>query len=140
VKKANIEQLKVSVARPGVTRKSFSGEGATLAWGTLTPGHEPRPHTHPHEQIVYIVSGHGTFTVGEETTEVRPGDMLVVPSGVLHYAVAAGDEPMIDLSVFNPRRDDYYAIDEALWREGLIFGTRGSGPGSGAGNCCSGRS
>jgi quercetin dioxygenase-like cupin family protein len=112
VKKANIDELKVSVARPGVTRKSFSGAGATLAWGSLTPGHEPRPHTHPHEQIVYIVSGHGTFTVGEETAEVGQGDMLVVPSGVLHYAVAAGDEPMIDLSVFNPRRDDYYAIDE----------------------------
>jgi quercetin dioxygenase-like cupin family protein len=112
VKKANIDELKVSVARPGVTRKSFSGEGATLAWGELTPGHEPRPHTHPHEQIVYIVSGHGTFTVGEETAEVRPGDMLVVPSGVLHYAVAAGEEPMVDLSVFNPRREDYYAADE----------------------------
>jgi quercetin dioxygenase-like cupin family protein len=112
VKKANIDELKESVARPGVTRKSFSGTGATLAWGSLTPGHEPRPHTHPHEQIVYIVSGHGTFTVGEDTAEVSQGDMLVVPSGVLHYAVAAGDEPMIDLSVFNPRRDDYYAIDE----------------------------
>jgi quercetin dioxygenase-like cupin family protein len=112
VKKANIDELKVSVARPGVTRKSFSGEGATLAWGELSPGHEPRPHTHPHEQIVYIVAGHGTFTVGEETTEVQQGDMLVVPSGVLHYAVAAGDQPMVDLSVFNPRRDDYYAIDE----------------------------
>ena len=112
MKKANIDQLKVSVARSGVTRKSFSGEGATLAWGSLTPGHEPRPHTHPHEQIVYIVSGHGTFTVGEETAEVGPGDMLVVPSGVLHFAGAAGDEPMVDLSVFNPRRDDYYAIDE----------------------------
>ena len=61
---------------------------------------------------MYIVSGRGTFTVGEETTEVGQGDMLVVPSGVLHYAIAAGDEPMIDLSVFNPRRDDYYAIDE----------------------------
>jgi hypothetical protein len=31
---------------------------------------------------------------------------------VLHYAVAAGEEPMVDLSVFTPRRDDYYAIDE----------------------------
>jgi quercetin dioxygenase-like cupin family protein len=84
VKKANIDDLKVAQARPGVTRWSFSGEGATLAWGSLTPGHEPRPHTHPHEQIVYIVSGRGTFTVGEETAEVRPGDMLVVPSGVRH--------------------------------------------------------
>jgi quercetin dioxygenase-like cupin family protein len=113
VKKANIDELKVAQARPGVTRRSFSGAGATLAWGELTPGHQPRPHTHPHEQIVYIVSGHGTFTVGDETAEVEQGDMLVVPSGVLHYAVAAGDEPMVDLSVFNPRREDYYAADES---------------------------
>lgn len=112
MKKANIDELKVSDVRPGVTRRSFSGAGATLAWGTLSPGHEPRPHTHPHEQIVYIVSGHGTFTVGGETADVAQGDMLVVPPGVLHHAVAAGDEPMVDLSVFNPRRDDYYAADE----------------------------
>ena len=112
MKKSNLNELKVSDVRPGVTRRSFSGAGATLAWGTLSPGHEPRPHTHPHEQIVYIVSGHGTFTVADETVDVAQGDMLVVPSGVLHYAVAAGDEPMVDLSVFNPRRDDYYAINE----------------------------
>jgi quercetin dioxygenase-like cupin family protein len=61
---------------------------------------------------VYIVSGHGQFTVGDETADVVAGDMLVVPSGVLHFAVAAGDEPMVDLSVFNPRRDDYFTIDE----------------------------
>lgn len=111
MKKANLDELKEAVARPGVTRKSFSGAGATLAFGTLQPGHEPRPHSHPHEQIVYIVSGHGTFTVGEETAEVKQGDLLVVPSGVEHYAVA-GDEPLVDLSVFNPRREDYYAADE----------------------------
>ena len=112
MKKAKYDELKVSEARPGVTRRSFSGAGATLAWGTLSPGHEPRPHTHPHEQIVYIVSGRGTFTVGDETTDVEQGDMLVVPSGVLHSAVAGGDERMVDLSVFNPRRDAYFAIDE----------------------------
>lgn len=112
MKKSNLDDLKVTDVRPGVTRRSFSGAGATLSWGTLSPGHEPRPHTHPHEQIVYIVSGHGTFTVGEEAVDVTQGDMLVVPSGVPHYAVADGDEPMVDLSVFNPRRDDYYQADE----------------------------
>jgi hypothetical protein len=39
MKKANIDELKVSDVRPGVTRRSFSGAGATLAWGTLSPGH-----------------------------------------------------------------------------------------------------
>jgi quercetin dioxygenase-like cupin family protein len=112
MKKSNLDDLKLTDVRPGVTRRSFSGVGATLSWGTLSPGHEPRPHTHPHEQIVYIVSGQGTFTVGDETVDVRQGDMLVVPSGVLHYAVAGGPEPMVDLSVFNPRREDYYLADE----------------------------
>ncbi|MCL2584355.1 MAG: cupin domain-containing protein [Streptosporangiales bacterium] len=112
MKKSNLKGLKLTDVRPGVTRRSFSGEGATLSWGTLTPGHEPRPHTHPHEQIVYIMSGHGTFTVGDETVDVTEGDMLVVPSNELHYAVAGGDEPMVDLSIFNPRREDYYRADE----------------------------
>jgi mannose-6-phosphate isomerase-like protein (cupin superfamily) len=52
---------------------------------------------------VYIVSGYGTFTVGDETVDIAQGDMLVVPSGMLHYAIAAGDEPMVDLSVFNTK-------------------------------------
>lgn len=112
MKKSNLSGLKQTDVRPGVTRRSFSGEGATLSWGTLTPGHEPRPHTHPHEQIVYIVSGHGTFTVGEETVDVAEGDMLVVPPDELHYAVAGGNDPMVDLSIFNPRREDYYQADE----------------------------
>jgi quercetin dioxygenase-like cupin family protein len=112
MKKSNLDDLTLTDVRPGVTRRSFSGVGATLSWGTLSPGHEPRPHTHPHEQIVYIVSGHDTFTVGDETVDVRQGDLLVVPSGEPHYAVAGGSEPMVDLSIFNPRRDDYYAADE----------------------------
>ena len=43
--------------REGVERKAFSGEGATVSLNRLQPGHEPRPHSHPHEQIVYIMEG-----------------------------------------------------------------------------------
>ena len=39
----------------GVERKAFSGDGATVSLNRLQPGHEPRPHDHPHEQIVYIL-------------------------------------------------------------------------------------
>ena len=47
--------------REGVERKAFSGEGATVSLNRLQPGHEPRPHDHPHEQIVYILSGQIDF-------------------------------------------------------------------------------
>ena len=106
MKKANIDELKLSDVRPGVSRRSFSGEGATLAWGTLSPGHEPRPHTHPHEQIVYIVSGHGQFTVGDETADVTAGDMLVVPSGVLPPLILGNKRS--SLASTSPR-------DKAFW-------------------------
>jgi quercetin dioxygenase-like cupin family protein len=112
MKKRSYDGLKATEVRPGVVRRSFSGAGATLAWTTLAPGHEPRPHTHPHEQIVYILSGRGRFCVGAESTDVEAGDVLVVPPGALHHVETIGEEQLVDLSVFNPRREDYFAADE----------------------------
>jgi len=112
MKKRSLSAMRTTEVRPGVVRRSFSGAGATLAWTTLAPGHEPRPHTHPHEQIVYILSGRGRFRVGDESADVEAGDVLVVPPGVLHHVETTGDEELVDLSVFNPRRDDYLAADE----------------------------
>ena len=60
--------------RTGVERKAFSGEGATVSLNRLQPGHEPRPHDHPHEQIVYILAGQIDFHIGDTVTvrEARP--------------------------------------------------------------------
>ena len=109
MKLGKVEALNTTIARPGVVRRVFSGEHATLAFTTLEPGHEPRPHSHPHEQIVYLLSGRARFTVGGEEAIIGPGDMLVVPPGVEHWAETIGDEPVLDLSVFSPRRDEYAA-------------------------------
>jgi quercetin dioxygenase-like cupin family protein len=113
MKQANYEALRPVVTRPGVTRRSFSGRGTTLAWTALEPGHTPRPHSHPHEQVVYMIAGKARFKVGDEETVLGPGDMLVVPPNVEHWAETIGDEPALDLSVFSPRRDDYAAEEEA---------------------------
>jgi quercetin dioxygenase-like cupin family protein len=113
MKVAHVDKLKPTAVRDGVTRRVFSGDGATLAWTNLEPGHTPRPHSHHFEQIVYIVSGRARFTVGDESVEVGPGDVLLVPPQVEHYAETIGDEACIDLSIFTPRRDEY-AAEEAV--------------------------
>lgn len=113
MKLASVEQLRSKEVRDGVRRQVFTGDGATLAWTTLEPGHTPRPHAHEHEQIVYIISGRARFTVGEETAELGPGDVLLVPGGVEHFAETVGEEPCVDLSIFTPRREEY-AAEEAL--------------------------
>ena len=112
MKLADYDHLRETPVRSGVTRKVFSGDGATLAWTRLEPGHEPRPHSHSYEQIVYIISGRVRFTVGDQSAEIGPGGMLVVPPNVEHYAETIGDEPALDLSIFTPRRDEYAAEEQ----------------------------
>ena len=93
--------------RRGIDRKSFSGEGATLALHTLYPGHEECPHTHPNEQIVYIIDGEVDFHVGDEVIHLGAGELAVVPPNVLHYVVQVGDKPALNLDIFTPARPEY---------------------------------
>lgn len=113
MKVTDFEHMHSTQVRAGVGRRVFTGEGATLAFTTLAPGHEPSPHAHPHEQIVHILAGRCRFTVGDEVAELGPGSVLLVPPGVVHFAETIGDEPVLDLSIFTPRRDDY-AAEEAF--------------------------
>jgi quercetin dioxygenase-like cupin family protein len=93
--------------REGVERKGFSGTGATVALHRLMPGHEPKPHSHPHEQIAYIISGTIRFHVGGTEHLVGPGGLLVVPPNVEHWGEVVGDEPVLNLDVFSPSRPEY---------------------------------
>lgn len=62
-------------------------------------------HSHPHHQLVYVVSGHLRVDVGGRTFEVRAGDSFVVDGGVEHQAWAL--LPSVMLDVFTPTRKDY---------------------------------
>jgi quercetin dioxygenase-like cupin family protein len=93
--------------RPGVDRKGFTGAGATVALHRLMPGHEPKPHSHPHEQIAYIMSGTIRFYIAGEPHLLGPGGLLVVPPNVEHWGEVVGDEPVMNLDVFSPSRPEY---------------------------------
>jgi len=63
-------------------------------------------HSHPHDQLVYVVSGHLAVECGAgERFEVRTGDSFVVRGGVEHQAWAI--LPSFVLDVFTPTRDEY---------------------------------
>src|SRR4029078_7648477 len=49
------ENMPWEPVREGITRKAFSGNGATVALHKLMPKHEPKTHAHSYEQIVYIL-------------------------------------------------------------------------------------
>jgi quercetin dioxygenase-like cupin family protein len=53
-----------------------------------------------------LLEGELTFTIGDQTRTLHPGEMWRIPGGVVHSAVA-GDQPVKALDVFHPIREDY---------------------------------
>ena len=95
--------------RVGANCKSFAGNGATLALHRLAPGHQPRPHQHPNEQIVFILAGKILFHVGDndEQAVISPGGLMVVPRSTMHWGKVVGNEEVLNLDVFMPKRPEY---------------------------------
>ena len=57
-------------------------------------GEGPVLHRHPYEEVFILEAGRATFTVGEETVELEPGQMLVAPANAPHKFVNSGEEPL----------------------------------------------
>ena len=68
------------------------------------PGKGPGPHRHPYDEIQFIQSGRGRWTVNGEEFEAGAGDVLVIKAGEVHGFKCIGDEPLVQLDVhLSPR-------------------------------------
>jgi quercetin dioxygenase-like cupin family protein len=81
---------------------------------TFEPGARTAWHTHPHGQLLQIVSGVGRVQkAGERAVEVRPGDVIWFEPGERHWHGAAPNRTMVHLAV--QRADE--AGKAAAWQE-----------------------
>lgn len=102
-----------------LTRPEDGLERQVLAWSeqmmlvrhTMKPGWKGARHHHPHEQMVYVISGHLRFVRDAEVFELRAGDSVIVPGGVEHEASALADSEVLDF--FTPFRQDYAGTQES---------------------------
>ena len=91
---------------PGLSRKVLAyNDKLFLAEHRMDKGWAGALHRHPHEQIVYIVSGRIRVTCEGKTFDLRAGDTFLVRGGVEHAAAAVEDSLVID--VFTPCREDF---------------------------------
>ncbi|MCH6265939.1 cupin domain-containing protein [Neobacillus citreus] len=63
-------------------------------------------HSHPHEQVSYIVQGSFEFNLDGNVQQVVKGDSIYIPSNTLHGVKALEDDSII-LDVFTPQREDF---------------------------------
>jgi quercetin dioxygenase-like cupin family protein len=62
-------------------------------------------HSHPHHQLVYVISGAIRVDVAGKVFDAHAGDSFIVDGNVEHQASAL--EPSEVLDVFTPTREDY---------------------------------
>ena len=91
---------------PGLTRRILAHNASMmLVEHSMQEGWVGTRHSHPHDQLVYVIFGRLSFSCGAETFEASAGDSFVLKGGIEHHAVAL--EPSLVLDVFTPYRDDY---------------------------------
>jgi quercetin dioxygenase-like cupin family protein len=70
---------------PGVRLNAIGGEQVLMCRVRYEPGKQVARHAHPEaEQLMAIVEGEVTMTIGDETRALRAGDVAVVNRGVEH--------------------------------------------------------
>jgi quercetin dioxygenase-like cupin family protein len=98
-------------AEPGLQRRILAHNGKLmLVEHHMEASWAGARHSHPHDQLVYIISGRLRFGAGPEIFEVKAGDSFVVKGGIEHQAWAL--EPSVVLDVFTPYREDYVSKDK----------------------------
>lgn len=76
--------------------KSFKG----IARLTVPPGETNQIHNHPKEEQLYIVlSGSGEIQVGDEKTEVKPGDVIYLPPNITHGFFNTGKTDSVIINI-----------------------------------------
>jgi quercetin dioxygenase-like cupin family protein len=91
---------------PGVQRRAVYLDNVMITFFDFEPESIVAVHSHPHEQITYVVRGSMAFTLGEETRTLRAGEGVTIPPDVPHGAVVL-DEPTFVLDAWHPVREDY---------------------------------
>ena len=73
---------------------SVPGREAVVARVEVAPGAKAGRHTHPGDEISYVLEGEATLLIdGEAQRVVKAGESFVVPAGVVHDAHNAGSTP-----------------------------------------------
>lgn len=90
------------------------GQNIMLARVLLKKGCIVPEHSHPNEQITYILEGALKFWIDGKEIIVNAGEVLTIPPNMPHRAEAVVDT--VDLDVFTPPRADWMSGTDAYLR------------------------
>jgi quercetin dioxygenase-like cupin family protein len=72
-------------------RRQLEGEGFEVWSWSDPPGADYQPHTHDHDESLWVVAGEITFGAAQGEFRLGPGDRLMLPQGTVHTARAGAN-------------------------------------------------
>jgi quercetin dioxygenase-like cupin family protein len=109
IKVSHLHEAESGTPEPGLQRQVLAfNPNLMLVRHLMEKGWQGTRHSHPHDQLVYVIHGRIRFSGGASMFEAAEGDSFVVPGGVEHQASALEDSEVLD--VFSPYREDYGSL------------------------------
>jgi quercetin dioxygenase-like cupin family protein len=102
-------ELTPQIIAPGRTRYLAYTENLMMVVVDFDDGPTSQPdppHSHPHEQVSYVVSGEMNLFMDNKLTRLEPGDMFTVPPNIPHSVQLLTPRVRI-IDSFTPIRKDF---------------------------------
>ena len=92
---------------------SQEGPNFALRKFSMLPGGGMPRHTNTVEHEQYVLRGHAKIGIGEDIYEVKAGDVVFIPDGIVHFYENIGNEPFEFLCIIPNKEDKITIVDEA---------------------------
>ncbi|QPF87611.1 cupin domain-containing protein [Bradyrhizobium genosp. L] len=96
------------IKRTDLQRHDLSAPGreAVQVRVDIAPGKAFGRHTHPGEEIIYVLSGTLEYDVdGKPPATLKAGDVLFIPAGTIHAAKNVGNDTASELATYIVEKD-----------------------------------
>ena len=98
-----VAQAQVGSRRIDLQRHDLSvpGREVVQVLVELEPGTTAPRHSHPGEEIIYVIEGRWEYTLnGKPPVVLKAGDVLFIPAGVIHSARNVGTGRGVELATY----------------------------------------
>jgi quercetin dioxygenase-like cupin family protein len=98
-----------------IARRFITGDSVTVGRFELKRGGRVPSHSHANEQVSIVLSGALRFTIADQETVVRAGEVMQIPGHAPHEVEVLEDTLVVD--VFSPVRQDWIDKTDTYFKE-----------------------
>lgn len=94
-----------------------AGAEMTVGLAIFDAGKGNAEHIHPNcEEVVYVMDGEVEHTLGDQSTTLRAGDLIVVPRDVPHRLINRSASPVRAYIVFSSPARQFVEVAPEPWK------------------------